>query len=358
MNAPLRPTPGKPPSDWATPWPQVVAAIGDCWQAHKQAELLPADRLTGWSLDDRDPEVIRQMLPCCRWLYHDYFQVRTDGWEHIPDDGQVMLIGSHNGGMAAPDTSMMTYDWWQRFGPDRLIYGLMDQRVWQAMPGVGRLAAQAGAVRAHPKMALAALDRGASVLIYPGGVRDVFRPHSLRHQVCLGENQAFIKLALQKSLPIIPTISYGAHSTLLVLADLYPWLKQLNDRGMPWLWGIDPTVFPIYLGLPWGLGSCRIFLGRCRCIRGFVHRLSSIGMGWMRRVIGLMCRLVISRCRRRCRGNSIGWWRSNPGFDRLNQPEKQAYSAGVRLRSPLDRLAQTSQSGWLSVSRWRSLPKG
>jgi 1-acyl-sn-glycerol-3-phosphate acyltransferase len=254
MNAPLRPTPGKPPSDWATPWPQVVAAIGDCWQAHKQAELLPADRLTGWSLDDRDPEVIRQMLPCCRWLYHDYFQVRTDGWEHIPDDGQVMLIGSHNGGMAAPDTSMMTYDWWQRFGPDRLIYGLMDQRVWQAMPGVGRLAAQAGAVRAHPKMALAALDRGASVLIYPGGVRDVFRPHSLRHQVCLGENQAFIKLALQKSLPIIPTISYGAHSTLLVLADLYPWLKQLNDRGMPWLWGIDPTVFPIYLGLPWGLG--------------------------------------------------------------------------------------------------------
>jgi 1-acyl-sn-glycerol-3-phosphate acyltransferase len=228
MNAPLRPTPGKPPSDWATPWPQVVAAIGDCWQAHKQAELLPADRLTGWSLDDRDPEVIRQMLPCCRWLYHDYFQVRTDGWEHIPDDGQVMLIGSHNGGMAAPDTSMMTYDWWQRFGPDRLIYGLMDQRVWQAMPGVGRLATQAGAVRAHPKMALAA--------------------------VCLGENQAFIKLALQKSLPIIPTISYGAHSTLLVLADLYPWLKQLNDRGMPWLWGIDPTVFPIYLGLPWGLG--------------------------------------------------------------------------------------------------------
>jgi 1-acyl-sn-glycerol-3-phosphate acyltransferase len=23
---------------------------------------------------------------------------------------------------------------------------------------------------------------------------------------------------------------------------------------MPWLFGIDPVVFPLYLGLPWGLG--------------------------------------------------------------------------------------------------------
>jgi hypothetical protein len=24
--------------------------------------------------------------------------------------------------------------------------------------------------------------------------------------------------------------------------------------GMPWLFGIDPEVYPLYLGLPWGLG--------------------------------------------------------------------------------------------------------
>jgi 1-acyl-sn-glycerol-3-phosphate acyltransferase len=30
-------------------------------------------------------------------------------------------------------------------------------------------------------------------------------------------------------------------------------MKQLHDWGLPWLFDIDPVVFPVYLGLPWGL---------------------------------------------------------------------------------------------------------
>ncbi|MGB3757947.1 MAG: glycerol acyltransferase, partial [Rivularia sp. (in: cyanobacteria)] len=51
----------------------------------------------------------------------------------------------------------------------------------------------------------------------------------------------------------IPAISVGAHETLIVLGDFYELVKQLNDRGLPWLYQLDPGVFPIYLGLPWGL---------------------------------------------------------------------------------------------------------
>jgi 1-acyl-sn-glycerol-3-phosphate acyltransferase len=95
--------------------------------------------------------------------------------------------------------------------------------------------------------------RGASLLVYPGGGQDVFRPHSLRHQIYFAGRKGFIKLALRENLPIIPAISTGAHDTLIVLADLYKVVKQLHSWGMPWLLGIDPEVFPIYLGLPWGL---------------------------------------------------------------------------------------------------------
>jgi 1-acyl-sn-glycerol-3-phosphate acyltransferase len=102
-------------------------------------------------------------------------------------------------------------------------------------------------------MAIAALRRGAAVLIYPGGVQDVFRPYSLRNTICFSGHRGFIKLALQEEAPIIPFISHGAHSTLIVLADLYPQLQQLHQLGLPWLFGIDPGVFPIYLGLPWGI---------------------------------------------------------------------------------------------------------
>ncbi len=222
-------------------------------QAYLQACLTPPDRLTGWTLDDRDPQIIEQLMPFFGWVYRDYFHVQTEGWDHIPTTGPVMLIGSHNGGLASPDAVMMSYDWFRQFGPQRPVYALMDSRIWQALPGTGHISAQIGAVHAHPRMALAALDQGASVLIYPGGVKDVFRPYSLRHRVCLGDNLGFVKLALQKQVPIIPFISYGAHSTLIVLADLYPWAQQLHAWGLPWPLGLDPGALPIYLGLPWGL---------------------------------------------------------------------------------------------------------
>jgi 1-acyl-sn-glycerol-3-phosphate acyltransferase len=148
---------------------------------------------------------------------------------------------------------MMLYDWFQRFGTERLIYGLMHPKVWVAFPPLAGLAEGAGAIAAHPKMALAALDRDASLLVYPGGAQDVFRPFHQRDQIQLGDRKGFVKIALQRHLPIVPAVSWGAHDTLLVLADIYPLMAQLHGRGMPWLLGIDPEVFPIYLGLPWGL---------------------------------------------------------------------------------------------------------
>jgi 1-acyl-sn-glycerol-3-phosphate acyltransferase len=60
-------------------------------------------------------------------------------------------------------------------------------------------------------------------------------------------------LALREKIPIIPLISHGAHETLIVIGDCYEWVKQLHEWGMPWLFDSDPEVFPIYLGLPWGL---------------------------------------------------------------------------------------------------------
>lgn len=218
-----------------------------------RATLAPANSLNGWSLDDRDSQVIKQLLPLLDWLYHSYFRAQTDGWEHIPKAGKVLLIGSHNGGLAAPDMYLLMHDWYQKFGVDRLAYALMHPTVWKVMPGLARLAAQNGALRAHPKMALAALQRNASLLIYPGGAQDVFRPYSERNKIYLHGRRGFIKLALQTETPIVPFISHGAHSTLVVLTDIYPQLQQLHQLGLPWLLGIDPIVCPIYLGLPWGV---------------------------------------------------------------------------------------------------------
>jgi 1-acyl-sn-glycerol-3-phosphate acyltransferase len=208
----------------------------------------------GWSLADRDPQVIRQVfMPIWEWLYHYYFRVTTDGWEHIPPQGKLLVVGSHNGGIPSPDMFMLMYDWFCRYGAERPAYGLAHPGVWQYFGPLSKLAAQSGALIAHPKMAMAALQQDAALLVYPGGAQDVFRPHSQRHQIQLAGRKGFIKMALREHAPIIPVVSRGAHDGLIVLNDIYPFLEQLHERGMPWPFGIDPVVFPIYLGLPWGI---------------------------------------------------------------------------------------------------------
>ena len=207
----------------------------------------------GWSLDERDPKAIEALMLYGEWLYRYYFRVKTDGWHHIPPQGRVLLVGSHNGGLAAPDMLMMMYDWFRHFGTKRPAYGLMHPCVWKVSPGLAHLAVKTGAIMAHPKMAIAALRKGASVLVYPGGAQDVFRPYWQRDKIHLAGRKGFIKLALREHAPIVPVISHGAHDTLIVLGDCYPLAKQLHELGIPWLFGIDPEVFPIYLGWPWGL---------------------------------------------------------------------------------------------------------
>ena len=87
-----------------------------------QQLITPADphsehKYDGWSLDDRDPQVIREVfMPMWEWLYRNYFQASSDGWEHIPSEGRMLVVGSHNGGLAAPDMFMLMYDWFARYG--------------------------------------------------------------------------------------------------------------------------------------------------------------------------------------------------------------------------------------------------
>jgi 1-acyl-sn-glycerol-3-phosphate acyltransferase len=208
----------------------------------------------GRSLDQRDPQVIESYLPIWEWLYRYYFRVETGGWHHVPSSGKMLVVGSHNGGLAAPDMFMLMYDWYRREGTQRPAYGLMHPMVWKAFPPeIARQAVRCGALRANPRMAIAALQKEAAVLVYPGGAEDTFRPHSMRDKIYFAGRQGFIKLALREAAAIVPIISYGAHDTLIVLANCYDWIKQLHEWGMPWLLGVDPLVFPIYLGLPWGV---------------------------------------------------------------------------------------------------------
>lgn len=211
--------------------------------------------LDGLSLDQRDPRFIKStLMPIWDWFYHHYFHVTTDGWENLPSSGKVLIVGSHNGGLTSPDMFMAIYDWFRHFGIDRPAYALTHPNLWRLAPFLGETAAKCGSLQATAEMAIAALHQDAAVLIYPGGLQDVFRPYSQRNEIHLEGQTEFIKLALREEVPIVPLVSQGAHETLVVLTDLYDQVRRLHEAGLPWPFGVDPEVFPIYLGLPWGIG--------------------------------------------------------------------------------------------------------
>jgi 1-acyl-sn-glycerol-3-phosphate acyltransferase len=168
------------------------------------------------------------------------------GLERIPRDGPVLLVGNHSGGNVTPDTHVFTLAFATYFGVERRFYQLAHNLVL-SMPGLGFLR-KYGTVAATPQNAAKALDCGAALLVYPGGDYEVHRPSWETAKVDFGGRKGFLRLALEKGVPIVPVVSIGGQETALFLSR-GEWLAKLL--------GIDRMfrlkVLPISLALPWGL---------------------------------------------------------------------------------------------------------
>jgi 1-acyl-sn-glycerol-3-phosphate acyltransferase len=105
-----------------------------------------------------------------------------------------------------------------------------------------------GTVAASPSNASEALDSGAALLVYPGGDYEVHRPSWRRNKVDFGGRKGFIRLALERDVPIVPVVSIGGQETALFLTRGEGLARTLMlDRLL------RLKVLPISLALPWGL---------------------------------------------------------------------------------------------------------
>jgi 1-acyl-sn-glycerol-3-phosphate acyltransferase len=203
-------------------------------------------RLPRADLDERDPDYIREQLPMMWLLASIWFRGEVRGLGNIPDSGPVLLVGNHSGGNMTPDTILFTLAFTTFFGVERRFYQLAHNLVL-AMPWLARLR-KFGTVAASPKNASEALDSGAALLVYPGGDYEVHRPSWLGNKVDFGGRRGFIRLALEKNVPIVPVVSVGGQETALFLT---------RGEGLARALWLDRLfrlkVLPISIALPWGL---------------------------------------------------------------------------------------------------------
>lgn len=197
-------------------------------------------------LDARDPEFIRYQLPGM-WLFSTmYFRAEVTGFDRVPD-GPVLFVGNHSGGNMTPDSMVFMLAFNTYFGVERPVYALAHSLV-TSWPVLGKLAQRWGIVTAGPKAARAALERGASVLVYPGGDVDTHRPWTARHEIRFDGRKGFLRIARDAGVPIVPVVSVGGQDTYLPLTD---------GRKVAELLRLDKIarlkVLPVSLALPWGL---------------------------------------------------------------------------------------------------------
>ncbi|MFL5887176.1 MAG: lysophospholipid acyltransferase family protein [Thermoleophilaceae bacterium] len=199
-------------------------------------------------LDQRDPDYIRETLPGLWLLASFYFRADVRGLENIPADGPVLIVGNHSGGNVTPDTLVFSLAFNTYFGVERRFYQLAHNLV-MIMPQ-SRIAnlRKYGTVAASRENATQALDSGAALLVYPGGDYEVHRPSWDSAKVDWAGRKGWIRLALEKNVPVVPLVALGGQETALFLSRGERLARLLRLDKM-----LRLKVLPISIGIPWGL---------------------------------------------------------------------------------------------------------
>jgi 1-acyl-sn-glycerol-3-phosphate acyltransferase len=195
----------------------------------------------------RDPRYIEQTLPTLRLMSKLYFRAEVEGLENVPREGPVLLVGNHSGGTWIADTFVFAQQFYDHFGPEREFHQLAHDLVFK-MAGLRTLVQRYGTVPASPANMGTALERGAALLVYPGGDHETFRPSWESDELDFAGRTGFVKLALEHGVPVVPVVAIGGQETALFLG---------RGRRIARVLGLDRAmrlkVLPPALGPPLGL---------------------------------------------------------------------------------------------------------
>ena len=238
----------------AAPDPAVAARSGSTERQSKGGiEGLIGKRVaaaTEHALDSPNQTLMRVQKPVWDVLCKYYFRLETSGWERLPEETSL-LIGNHSGGSLTMDAWTFVFDWWRRFGSERVLHATAHD-VLMATPGLGDYFRQAGVIPASRQGVTAALSAGCDVIIWPGGDVDAMRNWRRRDEAVLGGRMGFVRTAIRSGVPIVPVASVGGHDTAFVLSE-GRWIANGLDRVSGLKKKLRGSRLPIVLGFPFGL---------------------------------------------------------------------------------------------------------
>ena len=159
---------------------------------------------------------------------------RVYGVENLPTGGSL-LVGNHTiyGFLDLP--FMMAEIWKRR----RLAIRGLGENAHYAVPIWRDLLAVGGMVRGTRENVRALMRAQQTILVFPGGSREVNKQRGQRYQLLWRERIGFARLAIEHGYPIVPFAAVGAEEMLDVVVD----------QTTP-IWGEFARIYEKVMGFP------------------------------------------------------------------------------------------------------------
>ncbi len=179
------------------------------------------------------------LTPLFRFL-RAYFRARAHGLEAIPADRPVLYVAKHPRGYLYLETMLLGV--FTFFDDPRLPeMQVMEKRgtSLHRTPVLGWLRRNVNTIPATEDAAVAALAAGRSVLVFPGGARELFGPPDV---IRWSGHDGFARIAARAGAPVVPVAIAGADGQ-------HPWHLRVGRRNTLWL---PPLPLPVRLDFWFG----------------------------------------------------------------------------------------------------------
>jgi len=212
----------------------------------KKAAPVPEPSADAADLSLRDPDFLTKVMPFLRLVMKKYFRSDVRDIGRVPEEGGVLIVSNHSGGLMPMDVPIVAVAFDEHFGPDRAIYTLAHDMLFTGAAGAPMR--KAGFVNATRENAHRILTSGAVTIVFPGGDFDSFRPTSKQALIDFNGRTGYVRTALEADVPIVPIVSIGGQESQLYLWHGEPLAKLFGLQKL-----MRSDYFPVSLGFPFGL---------------------------------------------------------------------------------------------------------
>lgn len=191
-----------------------------------------------------NPEYLAKMGWWFYFLSRIYWRVELDGVENIPSDGPALLVANHRGFMPFDGVVHRTMILARR---KRHIRFLVIPSLFK-LPFLSDFLVRQGGVVASQANTRRLFERGDLVGIFPEGIHGAFRMYRGAYKLGDMSRNAFARMAIENSVPLIPSATIGHVEIFPILAKVHSSLI-VRHAGWPFL-PITPTFPLLPLPLP------------------------------------------------------------------------------------------------------------